>query len=246
MQPGVLAIAFDFSRRADLTLYPELMDQPCRYEDLRGCLRSIASVNRLTLAYRPTLSWLESLRCANTAKDRPLHIVDVGCGYGDMLRRIHRWAGDRHVPVILTGIDLNPDAVRAAREVTPPEVATFLVGNAYAFDPPGGIDVVISSLLTHHLENAAIVDLLVWMEVTAKRGWFINDLHRQPLPYRAFRVFRGLTTWHPFVKHDGAVSILRSFRRDDWRALLRAAAIPEAAYELLEVKPARLCVGRRR
>jgi SAM-dependent methyltransferase len=234
----------DFSQRASLTEFPELMDQPCSYEEMRACLRSLASVNRLTRAYHPTLHWLNHVYSVLPLQTRPLHIVDVGCGYGDMLREIHEWAEEHNLPVTLTGIDLNPDAIRAAREATIPGTVTFLAGNVYDFNPPGGIDIIVSSLMTHHLTRSKIVDFLDWMESTAYVGWFINDLHRQPVPYYFFRFISRFTTWHPFVKHDGPVSILRSFRHDDWRELCRAAAIPADSYLILEYKPARLCVAR--
>ena len=220
------------------------MDQPCSYEDLRGCLRSIAQVNRLTRAYRPTLHWLNHVSNGRSRQSRPMHIVDVGCGFGDMLRRVHGWAQRQRVAVRLTGIDLNADAVRAAREATPPGIVTYLAGNAYDYVDPDGIDVVISSLLTHHLEHAEIVRFLHWMETNARVGWFINDLHRQPVPYHLFRVLSRLMPWHRFVKHDGAVSILRSFREAEWLEMCRAAAIPTDGYVVRTYVPARLCVAR--
>jgi SAM-dependent methyltransferase len=222
------------------------MDQPCSYDDLRDCLRDIARVNRLTRAYHPTLRWLDYFYATLPLQQDPIHIVDVGCGYGDMLRRVARWASDRNLPVILTGIDLNPNAVRAAREATLPGTITFLAGNAYDFDPPGGIDLVISSLLTHHLEDYEIVDFLAWMESVSHFGWFINDLHRQATPYHLFRLLSRFTDWHPFVKNDGPVSILRSFRPDDWHHLLRSAGIPLDEVLITEHRPARLCVARLR
>ena len=150
------------------------------------------------------------------------------------------------LPVILTGIDLNPDAIRAAREATRPGTVTFLAGNAFDFEPPGGIDLVINSLLMHHLESSEIVHLLAWMEQVTRFGWFINDLHRMPFPYYAFKAVAALTRWHRFVKHDGAVSILRSFRPDDWRVLLKSAGVTLNEVRIEEVPPARLCVARLR
>ena len=222
------------------------MDQPCSFEDLRGCYRSIAKVNRLTWAYHPTIHWLNHVYSVLPRQTKPVRIVDIGCGYGDMLRRLYDWAEEKKLPVDLTGIDLNPDAIRAAREATVPGTVTYLAGNAFDFAPPEGIDLVISSLLTHHLPNPYIVDFLDWMESNARMGWFINDLHRQPTPYNVFRFVSRFTSWHPFVKHDGPVSILRSFRREDWLQLCRAAAIPEDEYIIREYKPSRLCVARLR
>jgi SAM-dependent methyltransferase len=220
------------------------MDQPCSFEELRECLRDIAQVNRLTFAYRPTLRWLDYVYSVLPRQERPLHIVDIGCGYGDMLRRIYDWADERNFPVILTGIDLNENAIRAAREVTLPGRITYLAGLAPNFNPPGGIDIVLSSLLTHHFEDSEIIDFLSWMESTAQIGWFINDLHRKIVPYRLFRLLSLFTRWHRFVKHDGPVSILRSFHRDDWQRFAKAAKLRDKSYLILEYKPARLCVAR--
>ena len=245
-QQGRSAIPLDLSHRPDIAEFPELMDQPCSYEDLRACLHDIARVNVLTHGYAPTFAWLDRFYAGLPRQERPIHIVDVGCGFGDMLRRIHLWAKDRGLPVLLTGIDLNPQAVRAAREATLPGRITFLTGDAFHFHPPEGIDLVLSSLLTHHLREEEIVEFLQWMESEARMGWFINDLHRQSFPYHAFRLLRRFTTWHPFVKHDGAVSILRSFRREDWARMLHAANIPPDFVELLPTRPARLCVARLR
>src|ERR1700733_10475615 len=84
---------FESSRRADLS---ELLDEPCSYEDLRGCLRDLEQVNRVSFGYRPTLEWLEQFV---PEPNHPLHIVDVGCGGGDMLRRIESWAAPHRVAV---------------------------------------------------------------------------------------------------------------------------------------------------
>jgi SAM-dependent methyltransferase len=235
--PGV-----DLSHRAALV---EMMDQPCSYEELRGCLHDIARVNRLTFAYRPTILWMEELVAAHPSAAGPLRVVDVGCGDGDMLRRIDAWAAKRGVPVTLTGIDLNPDAIRAAREATPPALRIdWIVGDALSNATMGDIDVVICSLLTHHLTDPQIVQFLQWAERTTRRGWFVNDLHRKAVPYHLFRLWARFTNWHPFVKNDGPVSIRRSFVVDDWKRLCAAAGLDAKAVAIREYRPARLCVGR--
>jgi SAM-dependent methyltransferase len=234
-------LALDFSRRAELV---EMMEQPCSYEELQACLRDIARVDRLTFANRPTLSWLDELIAAQPKLTRPLRVVDVGCGYGDMLRRIDAWGAKRGVAVALTGIDLNPNAIRAAKEATPSgQRIEWIVGDALA-DAAGEVDVVVSSLLTHHLTNAQIVQFIRWMERSALRGWFINDLHRRPVPYHLFRLWCRFTNWHPFVKNDGPVSIRRSFVMEDWQRLCASAGLAPQFITIREYRPARLCVGR--
>jgi SAM-dependent methyltransferase len=239
--------AVDFSTRADLC---EWMDEPCTYEEFRACLHDLAVVNRLTLAYRPTRVWLERLVTrlgSHVLKGRPLHIVDVGCGQGDMLRYLARWAKRASVTVRLFGIDLNPYAARAASTIAwegaPIE---WITGDAFSFAPPSGIDVVISSLFTHHLPDSEIVRFLQWMEGEARYGWFINDLHRAVLPYQLFRLLAWAARWHPFVQHDGPISFRRSFRRQDWEHYMVQAGVDLSAVSIEAFRPARLCVSRLR
>ena len=226
----------DFSERADLS---ELMDGPCSYEEFRACLVSLRRSNRLTFNYRPTMLWLNRFRAVR----RPLHILDVGSGGGDMLRRIERWAAEYGVPVTLTGIDLNPYATRAAREFTPAASRVrWMTGDVFSAltERP---DVVLCSLLTHHLPEREIVRLLRWMEETATVGWFINDLHRDAVPYYFYVWFSRVMRLHRFVQHDGPVSIRRAFRRGDWDRMLAVAELTGKA-EAYGVRPARLCVSR--
>ena len=228
----------DFSRRATLS---EWMDEPCSYEDFHACLRDLAQVNRWTLAYRPTLAWLRQF----AGLRRPLHIVDVGCGGGDGLRRIERWAQKRGVTVQLTGIDLNPFAARAARSWTAASSRIcWLTGDAFSTQLPAPPDLILSSLFTHHLPQTEIVRFLQWMEREAVLGWFINDLERAPAPYRLFRALAAAAHWHRFVRHDGPVSIRRAFSVADWQRLLEAAGIERATVSIERWRPARLCVSR--
>jgi SAM-dependent methyltransferase len=236
--------SLDFSRRAELD---ELMDGPCSYKELRDCLRDIAKVNRLTLAYRPTMGWLERVVRAGRSGSSPLRIVDVGSGYGDLLRRIEGWAARRGIAVELTGVDLNANAVRAAREATAAESRiSWVAGDVYSYADAAQVDVVVSSLLTHHLREDEIVRFLAWMERTARVGWFVNDLHRQAVPYHVFRAVAAVAGLHRFVRHDGPASIRRSFVREDWERMCSAAGLDMGAVEIREYRPARLCVGRMR
>lgn len=230
----------DFSRRVSPRELPELMDGDCSYEDFRDCLRSLERVNRWLLGYRPTLAWLERLRHGLRG---PVHIVDVGSGGGDLLRQIAGWARRRGIAVQLTGIDLNPYATRAAAESTPKELGiTWLTGDAMAYRPEKPADIVVSSLMAHHLEDEEIVALLRWMEATAKAGWFINDLERSEWNSRMF----GWVRWHRLVRHDGPVSFRRAFWKEDWVRLLAAAEVPQEAVTVEHWRPGRLCVGRRK
>ena len=223
------------------------MDQPCSREVLRACLRDIARTNRWTLGYRPVLHWLNDVAAALAPLDGPLRILDVGCGYGDLLRRVEQWAQARGLAVALTGLDLNPDATAIAAEASPASSRIqWVTADVLTYSPPSPPHLVVSSLFTHHLAEEQIIRFLRWMEEHAQLGWFINDLSRAPIPYHLFCVFAKLMRLHPFVQYDGPVSIARSFIPAEWNSMCAAAGLRDEEFEIRAFKPARLCVGRRK
>lgn len=232
--------SLDFSKRAQLT---ELMDEPCSRDEMRACLRDLERLNRWFLGYRPLLRWLDSLDLAEACK--PIRILDVGCGYGDGLRRIARWAQERGIAVVLTGCDVNPDTIAIAAEASSQTgKVEWVAANVFNLDRRPSADVIVSSLFTHHLSDRDVVRFVRWMEEQTKIGWFINDLSRAPISYWLLKAFAKAAGLHRFVQHDGPVSIRRAFVADDWRRICAAAGMREADVAIEGWKPARLCVRR--
>lgn len=212
-------------------------------ERLAAVLRDLAQVNGVTRAAPPTLRWLAT---ATRPGDR-FTLLDVGAGHGDMLRRIARWAHRTGRQAALAGVDQNPHAAAIARHATDPALGiTWHTGEAAAVvaEAPGPPDFIISSLVAHHMADGELVAFLRWMEHTARRGWFVNDLHRHPVAWHGYRLLAAAMRWDPIVRHDGALSVRRAFVRADWDRLLAAAAIPRGAATLRWHLPFRLCVGR--
>lgn len=233
--------SIDWTRRTEPDDLPEWMDEPCSPDDLRACLADLERVNSLTLGYRPTLAFLDRL-ASSPNLPRPLRILDVGFGGGGLLYRIERWARRRGLPVELTGMDLNPMAATLAKERYGATPIQWLTGDALAYT--GAVDVVLCSLLTHHLPTDEVVRFLRWMENTATVGWFVNDLQRSSRSAAGFRVLAGLLHWHRFVRHDGPVSFARSFTPADWQRMLAQAGLTSGAAAVVPHFPSRLCVRR--
>jgi SAM-dependent methyltransferase len=150
--------------------------------ELGGVLRDLAQFNGAMLGHCPVLRWLREA-AATVPGGRPLSLLDAGCGYGDLLRAIRRWAARRGIAITLQGIDVNAHAIRIAREATDRlDAIDFEVADIFRLQPRKPIDLIVSSLLAHHLSDDEIIDFLGWMERTASRGWLICDLHRHPVP----------------------------------------------------------------
>ena len=214
----------------------ELMDaddlDPATYADV---VADLAKVNAVTMAARPTLAFLN-----RAVRGKRFRLLDVGYGDGDMLRRIARWAAKRGIEADLVGIDLNPRSERAARAHTAADTAIDYRTGDYADLADQPWDVIVSSLVAHHMSDAQLVAFLRFMQCHARRGWFVNDLHRHGFARAGFPLLATIARWHPIVRHDGALSIERSYRPAEWAPILAAAGVGDA--RVFRAFPFRLCV----
>lgn len=226
---------------AERAIAEEMMDDPALDAGTyTKVLHDLARVNTITLARRPTLDFL-----ARTVGSRTkFTLLDVGFGDGDMLRAVARWARRRGIAARLAGVDLNPRSERAAREATPADLAIEYRTGDYADLAGQGWDVVISSLVAHHMTREQLVAFLRFMEREAGAGWLINDLHRHGVAYAGWPLLAGLMRWHPIVRHDGRLSIARAYRPAEWPAILAEAGVADA--RVFRQFPFRLCVEKRR
>jgi 2-polyprenyl-3-methyl-5-hydroxy-6-metoxy-1,4-benzoquinol methylase len=199
-------------------------------------VHDLAKVNTLTMARRPTLQFLKSLKRAR------LKILDVGFGDGDMLRTISRWGQRNAVKTTLIGVDLNPHSARAAKEATPATLNIDYRTGDYVDLAGDGWDVIISSLVAHHMTHQQLVAFIRFMDAEAKAGWFVNDLHRHSFAYLGFPLLAKIMRWHPIVRHDGQLSIARSYRPAEWPAILAEAGVTGAV--VARKFPFRLCVTK--
>ncbi len=212
---------------------------PARYARV---LADLSRINALTLAARPTLGFLDRVR-ARRIGARPWRILDVGFGAGDMLARIARWGDKRGVALDLVGVDLNPKSAPVA-ETRLGNAARFITGD-YRDLAGEGWDIILSSLVTHHMTPDQRRDFLRFMDREASRGWLVNDLHRQRLPFAGYPLLAALAWVDPIVRRDGQLSVGRSFRRAEWAAMLDAALTDGAAQcRIFRSFPYRLCVER--
>lgn len=216
--PEVATVA-DFSRR-EFALR-ELMDEPCTFEQYRAAALSLGQVHRWARGYKPTLEFLGRVLERTGVGHEPLHVVDVGCGHGDGLRKIYRWAAKRSVPLRLTGVDVNPYAARLARECDRKEhvsagTIAWVTGDVFAMELDRPMDVVVSSLLAHHLCDEAIVRLLRWKDDAARVGWFVNDLRRSERAAMMFGWMGKVLPMEEMVKRDGVVSFRRALSVEEW------------------------------
>jgi SAM-dependent methyltransferase len=211
----------DFSKRSFAS---EWLDTNGQSQELPHYLRDLAWFNSAALGPWAITRWLK--RAMRRIGGNSFSLLDIGCGGGDILRTIAHWAARRGLRADLAGIDLNPNTIAIARaRIGGIENLSFHAADVFAFTLAQPPDLIISSLLAHHLDDAHIVDLLRWMNAHARHGWLIYDLQRSAILHCAIGALGTLTGLHPMVVHDGQISVMRALTRAEWRDRITAAKL---------------------
>ncbi|MEQ9592196.1 MAG: methyltransferase domain-containing protein, partial [Cyclobacteriaceae bacterium] len=158
---------------------------------------------------------------------QPLEIVDLGCGGGDMLIEIARYGRKRNIPFKLIGIDANPHIIEFAKKNCEayPEIE-FLTLDIFSSEfKKLRFDVAIATLVTHHFESTSLSQLCATLQRQSKLGVVINDLHRHWLAYYSIKVLTLAFSKSSMVKYDAPLSVLRSFKKNEWLQILHQGGI---------------------
>ncbi|HUH33709.1 MAG TPA: methyltransferase domain-containing protein, partial [Daejeonella sp.] len=152
---------------------------------------------------------------------------DWGCGGGDSLRVIAKWARKRGIKVKLIGVDATASAIEYAREKSKgyPEISYIHSDVMNPHLQKDQFDVVISSLFTHHFPEKEWISLIQRMADCASQYVVINDLHRHWFAYHSIGILTRLFSRSEMVKHDSMLSVLRSFKKNELHKMLREAGL---------------------
>jgi 2-polyprenyl-3-methyl-5-hydroxy-6-metoxy-1,4-benzoquinol methylase len=203
----------------------ELMDAPVVSKKL--LIRNLLELDFLNRRLGGNIITIQGIRQLVRLKDNPYHIADLGCGSGETLKYIARWAKSQGYTVKLTGIDINKDAIellnhkcKGYSEITGmvSDYKSFLLSAK-------NVDIVYCSLFCHHLTDAELAELIRLMKTKARVGFVINDLRRTWLAWFSVRIFTTVLNGSKLARHDGPVSVLRGFTQEELENLLRDQSV---------------------
>ncbi|HJT74066.1 MAG TPA: methyltransferase domain-containing protein [Chitinophaga sp.] len=208
----------DTSRRI---IAPEIMDDlQMEGELLKETLNQIAGINRVLGGNSITSGGVRALLKKIPLQQEVL-IADVGCGNGDMLRAladVARRAGRRFR---LIGIDANAFTISYAKELSAeyPEITYHCMDILSPLFGQLKYDIALCTLTLHHFEEGEILQLMDIFRRNAGIGIVVNDLHRNAIAYRLFHLFGRIAGLNSMARYDGAVSILRGFKKREIKQL---------------------------
>lgn len=217
-------MAIDFTRRSASV---EIMDDlACDGEVVFQTLRELDVINHWLGGNAVTLNALkESWKLI--PKEQEIHIADLGCGSGEMLRIISRLAEKEQRKVKLLGVDANPHIIGYARTHSRnfPGI-TFGTTNVFSPDFQNHkFDFILATLFMHHFSEAELTALFSSLKKQAGSTIIINDIHRHPLAYYSIRWLTQLFSRSSMVKFDAPLSVLRAFKKSELMEVMKKAGI---------------------
>jgi ubiquinone/menaquinone biosynthesis C-methylase UbiE len=198
----------------------ELMDEPVDdVDELAGNLRDIAFANAHLGGTAPVVRAVRRLR--------PLTILDVGSGAGDVAVALVNDAQRRGATVRVTCLDTSDQMLAVARRATGDHpVLAFVRGNGESlpFDD-GAFDLVTCTLALHHFEPDAARSLLRELRRVARIAPLVCDLRRSDVAFAATWLW-SRTSRNRLTRHDAPLSVRRAYTPDEALALAREAGWP--------------------
>ena len=182
---------------------------------LINSLDQLANINKWLGGNKTTIDSLKTILKTNP-KDKMISIVDLGCGNGDMLRKVAHFGRKNGYKFDLLGIDANQATIDYAIQLSAnfPEITykkEDVLSKEFATHT---YDIAMCTLFLHHFEDPIALDFIQTLLKNAKIGVVINDLHRHWLAYYLFKLLTSVFG-NEMTREDGLTSILKAFKRQD-------------------------------
>lgn len=150
------------------------MDDPSLEPALHtGALRGLERINAVSVTARAL--WRPLRRLAGT---RPLRVLDIACGAGDVAIGLRQRARREGLPIEVAACDMSARAVAHARGRAEERGADveFFTCDVLKDEFPSGYDAHLCTLFLHHLRESEAVELL--RRMATGRALLVSDLVR--------------------------------------------------------------------
>jgi 2-polyprenyl-3-methyl-5-hydroxy-6-metoxy-1,4-benzoquinol methylase len=196
-------------------------DLQCSGPILNQTLRELEFINKWLGGNNVTTNAL-NLFSFQSLPDTKFTIADLGCGGGDMLRLINRWAKRKNLNVELIGIDANPNIIKyAINSAAPSNNISFYALDIFSDEfRKLKFDIVIGTLFFHHFSEAELIRFFTDLRKQVSLGIIINDIHRHFLAYYSIQWLTKLFSKSSMVKNDAPLSVRKAFSRAELENIL--------------------------
>lgn len=194
----------------------EAMDDPfLGYDSLNEVFRDLNRTNKLLGGQRISIKAV--LKLVKKYPRDSYYIADMGCGDGDLLRRLATTCRQKGIKAHFLGVDNSETAVLIAREKSTqfPEIQ-YQIANLLDLDHfQTTHDILLCTLTLHHFSNKDIPRMIERFTSIAKMAVLINDLQRNRWAFYLFHAFSRIFIKTKIAKQDGLISIRSGFRKKE-------------------------------
>lgn len=203
----------------------EIMDDLQISSEIGQTLKELDVINRRLGGNKVTINALEKIYRRENFPQQ-ITIADLGCGGGDILITIAKWAQKKGIKAELYGIDANPNIIEFAKDHSKnyPEISYKVVNIFSKAFQTQKYDIITCSLFTHHFTNNELVQLFSQVKQQCKY-FIVNDLHRHPFAFYSIKFLTQLFSKSVMVRNDAPISVLRGFIRKELEDILKASDI---------------------
>ena len=201
----------------------ELLDgDQIPFEDIAVNMKELDFINSYLGGHAITIKGFKTL----LGERKVISVCEIGCGGGDNLIALQSFCEKNKIKVHFTGIDINKDCISFAKENCKIDKADFIISDFQkVIFKNAKPDIIFSSLFCHHFTNQQLAEMMNWMKNNSQIGFFINDLHRHPIPFHFIKIATQLFSNSYLVKNDAPLSVLRGFKKNEWQSILKEAGI---------------------
>ena len=161
------------------------------------------------------------------SKEKEYTLLDTGCGGGDTMIKVAEVATKKGYTIKMKGFDANPFIVDYAQNRTK-ENGNIKIEVGDVFDNKffsESYDFVSANIFLHHFSEEEIIRFIQQAISKTNQAIIICDLHRNPIAYYAFIAITILFGANHITRNDGKISILKGFRKTEWKAILEKAGV---------------------
>lgn len=204
----------------------EILDrEDVSHPELAASLARVTEVNRQLGGVRSLKRHLARFRGQDGVR-----LLDVGTGSAEVLRDLVAWGragGGRGWRGV--GLDLSPAALRVAAsrdELGGPDIRLVRGDGLRLPFRTGGFEVSFATLTLHHFSDDDAAAVVAEMARVSRDLVVVSDLERSFLPWLGAHLLAA-TRWRRdrITRHDGPLSVRRSFTPDELEAIGRRAGL---------------------
>ena len=188
--------------------------------DLYQNLKELNTINKLLGGYAISFNALNKI----LIKNKPFTLVDIGCGGGDTLKQIEHWNKKQNYLLNLIGVDLKQTCIDYSIKNNSTDIKFICDDYRNVLNHIQKIDILHACLFCHHLSELEIIELIKFCN-QHNITLVINDLERNAIAYYAIKFLTAIFSKSYLVKNDAPLSVLRGFKKREWKLILQQAEI---------------------